>query len=326
MLAQASVGYIHYGIFSLGIIFFLALDLGVFNRKAHKISFKEALCWSSIWFSLSMAFAFFAIPEFYSEDAVGEKRLEFITGYILELSLSMDNVFVIALIFSYFKVKPEFQHRVLFWGILGALIMRGLMIGIGAAAVAKWEVILYLFGAFLLFTGIKLLFTDEEENVQPENNVLVRLARKFFPIHKNFERDKFIIQFEGRRMLTPMAIVLITIESTDVIFAVDSIPAIFAVTRDPFIVFTSNMFAILGLRSLYFVLAGAIDYFHYLKYGLALVLTFIGAKMLSHRWLEERFGDIPHWIPLVVVGVILVISMLASVVYKKNSEEHPEQG
>ena len=320
MFAEASVGYIHYGVFTLGMVIILALDLGVFNREAHRISFKEALCWSSLWFSCSVVFAIFAIPEFYSSDIASQKRIEYLTGYVLELSLSMDNVFVIALIFSYFKVHPEFQHRVLFWGILGALIMRGLMIGIGAAAVAKWEVILYLFGAFLLFTGVKMIFSNEDEGVEPENNVLVRIARKLLPVHKDFVGDKFIIQSEGRRMLTPMAIVLITIESTDVIFAVDSIPAIFVVTTDPFIVFTSNMFAILGLRSLYFVLAGAIDYFHYLKYGLSLVLVFIGAKMLCRHWVEEQFGEIPHWSSLAVVGTILLASIIASVFYKKNSE------
>ncbi len=320
MLAATSVGLAHYSVFTLAIIFVLAIDLGVFNRTPHKVSFKEALAWSSLWFSVSMLFGIFAIPEVYSADVSGAKRIEFLTGYVLELSLSMDNVFVIALIFSYFKVKSEFQHRVLFWGILGALIMRGLMIGIGAAAVAKWGAILYVFGVFLLITGIKMLFTSEDDSVEPENNILVKIARKFFPVHDQFEGEKFTVRIDGKTMLTPMAIVLITIESTDVVFAVDSIPAIFAVTTDPFIVFTSNMFAILGLRSLYFVLAGAIEYFHYLKYGLALVLAFIGAKMLLHHWIKNTFGEIPHWLPLAVVGAILAGSMVASIVHKKGSD------
>ena len=320
MFSATSVGLVHYGVFTLGVIFVLALDLGLFNRTPHKISFKEALGWSALWFSASMLFAFFAIQEVYPPAESGPKRIEFITGYVLELSLSMDNVFVIALIFSYFKVQTEFQHRVLFWGILGALIMRGLMIGVGAAAVARWDAILYIFGIFLLFTGIKMLFTSDDDDVEPENNILVKLARKFFPVHDQFEGEKFSVKIDGKTMITPMAVVLITIESTDVVFAVDSIPAIFAVTTDPFIVFSSNMFAILGLRSLYFVLAGAIEYFHYLKHGLALVLAFIGAKMLCHHWLEFKFGKIPHWIPLAVVGTILAVSMIASIVYKKGSD------
>lgn len=371
----------HYGVFVVGMLLILSLDLGLFNRKAHKVEFKEALGWSTLWFSLAMTFAFFAIPEVYDhesserfleldknhngkleqeeclirhQDSGLEKpdslrftetifnqfntdgnevlnkgeyslvlqhvsKLAFITGYILELALSMDNVFVIALIFAYFKVKPIYQHRVLFWGILGALIMRGLMIGVGAVAVAKFHWILYVFGAFLLFTGIKMLFYDDEDGVEPDKNPLVKLARKLFPVHDQFEGERFIIKVDGKRMLTPMAIVLVTIEYTDVIFAVDSIPAIFAVTTDPYIVFTSNMFAILGLRSLYFVLAGMIEVFHYLKYGLALVLAFIGAKMLAEPWLRDF--DIPAWGALVVVVAILLLSILASLLHKKNTSE-----
>ncbi len=318
-MIAASIAPWHYGVFVVGVLFILALDLGLFNRKAHKVGFREALGWTTLWFSLAMVFAFFAIPELYPDDPKApNKRIEFITGYILELSLSMDNVFVIALIFAYFKVKPEFQHRVLFWGIMGALIMRGLMIGVGAAAVAKFHWILYAFGAFLLFTGIKMLFHDDEEGVDPDNNPLVKLARKLFPVHDQFDGERFTTRIEGKRMLTPMAIVLVTIEYTDVIFAVDSIPAIFAVTTDPYIVFTSNMFAILGLRSLYFVLAGMIEMFHYLKYGLALVLAFIGAKMLAEPWLKDV---IPIWGALLVVLSILFISILASVVHKLRQRD-----
>jgi len=316
----ASIAPWHYGVFVVGVLFILALDLGLFNRKAHKVSFKEALGWSTLWFMMAMAFGFFALPELYSgETEAADKPMEFITGYILELSLSMDNVFVIALIFTFFKVKPEYQHRVLFWGIIGALVMRGLMIGVGAAAVARFHWILYGFGAFLLFTGIKMLFYDDEDGVDPDKNPLVKLARKLFPVHDQFEGERFIVEVDGKRMLTPMAIVLVTIEYTDVIFAVDSIPAIFAVTTDPYIVFTSNMFAILGLRSLYFVLAGMIEVFHYLKYGLALVLAFIGAKMLAEPWLRDF--DIPAWGALVVVVTILLLSVLASLLHKKNDSE-----
>ena len=257
---------------------------------------------------------FFTIPGLYGPELADAKRIEFITGYILELSLSMDNVFVIALIFTFFKVKPKYQHRVLFWGIIGALVMRGLMIGVGSAAVKRYEWILYIFGAFLLFTGLKMLFTDEDDGVEPEKNPMVKFARKIFPVHDQFVGGRFTTIIDGKKLLTPMAIVLVTVESTDVVFAVDSIPAIFAVTKDPFIVFTSNMFAILGLRSLYFVLAGAIELFHYLKYGLALVLVFIGAKMLAAHWIEESEIEIPSWGPLVVVATILFISIIASII------------
>jgi len=320
MLAYAGITAAHYGLFIAAVVLFLALDLGLFNRKAHKIGFREAIAWTTLWFSLAMVFAFFFIPAELDVGVEKHPRMAFITGYILELSLSMDNVFVIALIFTYFRVDVKYQHRVLFWGILGAIIMRGLMIGVGAVAVAQWGWILYLFGAFLLFTGIKMLFAGDDEGVEPEKNFLVRIARRFFPVHDRYDEDHFVTLHEGRRMLTPMAIVLITVESTDVVFAVDSIPAIFSVTTDPFIVFTSNMFAILGLRSLYFVLAGAIEYFHYLQYGLALVLAFIGAKMLGEHWLEQRFGEIPHWMPLAIVGGIILVSIIASIIHKLRDQ------
>ena len=332
MLRYDEIGLWHYGLFILGVIVFIALDLGVFHRKSHKVGFREALSWPAVWFSMAMAFAFVVLPtdasvpedvkearaelkkrevehhvilkkhqeadrnatnakhaqlksakaqidaaQVAAKEAWGNiephPRVTFITGYVLELSLSMDNVFVIALIFTFFRVDSKYQHRLLFWGILGAVLLRGFMIGVGAAAVANWRGVLYLFGAFLLFTGIKMLFTDDDDGVEPEGNPLVRLARRIFPVHDQFDGEKFTTRIDGKLMLTPLAIVLITIESTDVVFAVDSIPAIFGITLDPFIVFTSNMFAIMGLRSLYFVLAGAIEYFHYLRHGLALVLA-----------------------------------------------------
>jgi len=278
MFAEITITPIHWAIFIFCILIFLALDLGVFHRKAHVVRFKEALAWTTVWFCMAMLFAAGLWRWKDKENAV-----EFITGYLIELSLSMDNVFVIALLFAYFKVPSEHQHRVLFWGIIGALVMRGVMIGVGAALVERFNWVLYVFGAFLVFSGIKMFFADEG-GVEPENNFVLRMARKFFPISNHFEGQKFFTTLNGRRALTPLALVLIMVETTDLVFALDSIPAIFGVTKKAFIVFTSNVFAILGLRSLYFVLANAIDLFRLLKYGLALVLVFVGGKMLAEWW------------------------------------------
>jgi tellurite resistance protein TerC len=304
MLGTIEITPIHWVGFILVIIFFLALDLGVFHRHAHVVTFKEALGWTLLWFSLAMAFAAGLVPLRGLEAAK-----EYLTGYLIELSLSMDNVFVIALIFSYFRVPAEQQHRVLFWGILGALIMRGLLIGLGAALIAVFHWILYVFGVFLIYSGVKMIFVDTE-GVHPERNPVIRLARKLYPVSPDFEGQKFLTRWEGKLALTPLAIVLLMVETTDLIFALDSIPAIFGITNDPFIVFTSNVFAILGLRSLYFVLAGAIQYFKYLKIGLSIVLVFIGVKMLIEIW---------HWeinttISLIIVGAILVLSVIVSVI------------
>jgi tellurite resistance protein TerC len=313
MLALITVTPWHWIGFIACVIVFLALDLGLFHRKAHVVGFKEALIWTGVWFTLAMVFALGIRHVSTPKDS-----LEFITGYLIELSLSMDNVFVIALIFTYFKVPAQFQHRVLFWGILGALIMRGLLIGVGVALIDNLQWILYLFGAFIVYTGVKMFFVETE--VDPEKNKIIRLARKFFPITPQFEGQKFVTEWNGRRALTPLALVLLMVETTDLLFAFDSIPAIFAVTRDPFIVFTSNVFAILGLRSLYFVLAGAVEYFRYLKYGLALVLVFIGVKMLidphdsEHpRWFQR---DIPILLSLLIVASIILISILLSLIAK----------
>jgi tellurite resistance protein TerC len=248
-----------------------------------------------------------------------------VTGYITELSLSMDNVFVIALIFGYFRVPSEFQHRVLFWGIVGALIMRGIMIAAGAALIQRFEWLLYVFGAFLLFTGIKMLFA-EDEGPEPERNPLIRLTRRIFPVTNSFEGQRFTTRVGGRLALTPLALVLVMVETTDLIFAVDSIPAIFGFTTDPFIVFTSNIFAILGLRSLYFVLAGAIRYFRYLKVGLSLVLAFIGIKMLidPHHAPPKWFQlDIPTGMSLLIVATIILTSILGSVIAVKKTSTPP---
>ncbi len=306
MLAEIEISPWHWAGFVLCVLVFLALDLGVFHRQAHVVSFREALGWTTVWFVTALSFALFVaravIPDWRVEEST-----EFITGYVIELSLSMDNVFVIALIFTYFGVPLHNQHRVLFWGILGALLMRGLMIWLGAELIARFHWMLYVLGGFLVFTGIKMA-CSEEEGVEPEKNAVVRLVRRFFPIASQFDGQKFITRRDGRMMLTPLALVLVMVETTDLIFAVDSIPAIFAVTENPFIVFTSNVFAILGLRSLYFVLAGAIGYFRYLKVGLSIVLSVIGLKMLAAKWYH-----IPTSLALMAVGSIIALSIVASV-------------
>jgi tellurite resistance protein TerC len=288
--------------FIVGVLVFLALDLGVFHRRSHVVKFKEALAWTLGWVVLALIFATVLWPWRGRDEAVA-----FLTGYVIELSLSMDNVFVIALIFAYFRVPREFQHRVLFWGILGALVMRGLMIGAGTALVARFHWTLYLFGAFLVYSGLKMLFADDQ-GVHPEDNPLIRLVRKLYPVTPEFHGQRFRVRTEGRHALTPLALTLVMVETADLVFALDSIPAVFAVTTKFFIVFTSNVFAILGLRSLYFVLAGAIEYFRYLKYGLSIVLVFIGAKMLA----KEKV-DLPTGWALAIVAAIIVISILLSV-------------
>lgn len=321
--AALSIGPVYWAWFIGAVLIFLALDLGVFHRKPHAVGFGEALMWTSIWFSMSMAFAFWIAPAMVGEQWTGDHTKLFITGYVVELSLSMDNVFVIALIFSFFRVPAEFQHRVLFWGILGALIMRAAMILLGASLIHQFHWILYLFGAFLLITGIKMLFAGDEE-VEPEKNFAIRLARKFYPVSTQFDGQKFFTELDGRRALTPLALCLIMVETTDLIFAVDSIPAIFGITTEAFIVFTSNVFAILGLRSLYFVLVGLLRHFCYLKYGLALVLVFIGFKMLIVLW-KGRPGWLNfsenHDMVLIIVGAILGLSIVASLLASKKEPE-----
>lgn len=303
MLEPAVITVWHYAGFIVVILLFLALDLGVFHKHAHVVKVREALLWTTLWFVLAMAFGL-GLGWARSREEAGL----FITGYILELTLSMDNVFVIALIFGYFQVPVIHQHRVLFWGILGALVMRGLMIGVGAILIAEAHWVLYVFGAFLIYSGIKMV-SSNEEGVHPEKNPIVRLARKFFPIAPQFDGQKFITYKYGGTKLTPLALVLVMVETTDLVFALDSIPAIFGVTQEPFLVFTSNVFAILGLRSLYFVLAGAIEYFRYLKFGLSLALIYIGVKMLAAKWLTIPFG-----MSLGIILAIILSSMLASVI------------
>jgi tellurite resistance protein TerC len=296
MVAVVEIQWWHWVSFILVIVFFLALDLGVFHREAHAVSFKEALGWTAVWFTTAMIFACTLVPVRGRDNA-----LDFVQGYLIELSLSMDNVFVMAVIFQFFKVQAAHQHRVLFWGILGALVMRGLMIWLGAELIRSYDWVLYIFGVFLVLTGIKMLITDEAEEIHPEKNPILRLARRFFPVRPDYDGQRFFSTWQGQRALTPLALVLLMVETTDLVFALDSIPAIFGVTTDPFIIFTSNVFAILGLRSLYFVLAGAIAYFRYLKYGLAVVLAFIGFKMLAADWIHVPSS----WSLLIVVGILL---------------------
>lgn len=296
--------------FSFFILLMLSLDLGLLNRKAHAVKYREAVIWSTIWVSLALIFA--GLVFYYQGSTRG---LEFLTGYLIELSLSVDNLFVFLLIFSYFKVPAKYQHRVLFWGVMGALVMRLTMIFIGAALIQRFHWIIYIFGFFLVYTGIKM-FKQEELDIQPEDNPVVKFVTRFIPITRHYEEEKFFTRVNGKRMGTLLFMVLIILEVTDLVFAVDSIPAIFAITTNTFIVYTSNVFAILGLRSLYFLLAGVVEKFQYLKMGLAIVLTFIGCKMLV-----VAVGiHIPIWISLTFVAVVLLSSVGASLLWPKHCE------
>src|SRR5438552_13306659 len=310
MPEQIEITPYHWAGFIVIVLLFLSLDLGVFHRRDHVVKFKEALTWITIGFGLSLAFCGALIRLRSREEA-----LEFFTGYIIELSLSMDNVFVMAVIFAYFRVPLEYQHRVLFWGILGALIMRGVMIGLGAALINRFDWVLQVLGVILIGSGLKMIFFGDKPP-DPEKNIVLRLARNLFPVTDGFHGQKFLARLDGRAALTPLALVLLMVETTDLIFAVDSIPAIFAVTKKPFIVFTSNVFAILGLRSLYFVLAGAIGYFRYLKVGLSLVLCVIGVKMLLGAW----DVDIPTTTSLAVVASIILTSIVFSVIVRRREQ------
>lgn len=297
--------------FNVFVLAMLALDLGVFHRKAHEVKVKEALIWSAVWIALALLFNlgvyFWRGPEV---------ALEFFTGYLIEKSLSVDNIFVFILIFSYFSVPALYQHKVLFWGILGALLMRAILIAVGATLIAKFHWIIYVFGGFLIITGIKMA-VQKSTGIHPEKNPLVRLFKRFMPVTNDYRGEKFFIRENGRRFATPLFLVLLMVEFTDLVFAVDSIPAIFAITKDPFIVYTSNVFAILGLRSLYFALAGVMGYFHYLKIGLAVVLVFVGTKMM----LVDVY-KIPIALSLSVVGGILLLSVLASLIWPRRRSEN----
>lgn len=296
--------------FSVFILLMLSLDLGLLNRKAHTIKYREAAIWSAVWVALASIFA--GLVFYYQGTTRG---LEFVTGYLIELSLSVDNLFVFLLVFSYFKVPAKYQHRVLFWGVMGALVMRLTMIFVGAALIQRFEWIIYIFGAFLVYTGIKM-FRQEELDIQPEDNPVVRLVTRFIPISHHYDEQKFFTRINGKLTGTLLLLVLVIVEVTDLVFAVDSIPAIFAITTNTFIVYTSNVFAILGLRSMYFLLAGVVEKFQYLKMGLAIVLTFIGLKMLV-----VAVGiHVPIWISLVFVAVVLISSVAASIIWPKDCE------
>jgi tellurite resistance protein TerC len=305
--------------FNLFVLLVLALDLGVFHRKAHVIKFKEAMIWSAVWITLAAAFGVFVYLWRGAHPA-----LEFATGYLIEQSLSVDNLFVFLVLFGYFKVPQEQQYRVLFWGIIGALLMRGVFIVAGVALINRFHFIIYVFGAFLVYTGFKLAFQDETE-VHPEHNPVLKLVRKWFPMTTDYVGGRFFFHQGGKRYATPLLAVLVVVETTDLLFAVDSIPAILAITRDPFIVYTSNVFAILGLRSMYFALAGMLELFHHLNYGLAAILSFVGVKMLLSNGSLELWGiplhaEIPIHVSLIVVASLLALSITASLVFPAKSK------
>lgn len=296
--------------FLLFVLLMLALDLGVFHRKSHEVKIREALAWSAVWISLALIFnvgVYFLMGK--------EKAIEFLTGYVIEKSLSVDNLFVFIMVFSYFNVDTKYQHKVLFWGILGALVMRAIFIFAGVALIQQFHWIIYVFGAFLIFTGIKML-VQKDEKIEPEKNPLVRLFKRFFPVTDTTHGDRFFVKINARTVATPLFIVLLIIEFTDLIFAVDSIPAILAISTDTFIIFTSNVFAILGLRALYFALAGIAKLFYYLKYGLSAILVFVGVKMVI-----AGFFKIPVMYSLLVIVSILILSILASVIFPKKQTE-----
>ena len=296
-------------LFNVFVLIMLALDLGVFHRHAHEVKMKEALTTSAVWIALALLFnvgIYFWMGE--------KKALEFLTGYIIEKSLSVDNIFVFIMVFTYFHVPALHQHKILFWGIIGALIMRAIFIFAGVALITKFHWMIYVFGLFLIVTGIKMAF-QKDKKIEPEKNPVIRLFRKVFPVADSYDGSRFFTRVNGKRLATPMMIVLVVIETTDLIFAVDSIPAILAVTDDPFIVYTSNVFAILGLRALYFALAGIMQLFHYLAYGLSAVLVFVGAKMM----LVDVY-KIPIQFSLLVIVLILTIAVVASIIRSRSKE------
>ena len=323
-----------YGLFTLFLLLMLALDLGVFHRKAHTVSFKEAGIWSVVWVSLALVFNYvlyryalwkfpqderlMAIPNFNPDLAAWTVSLEFLTGYIVEKSLSVDNIFIFVMVFAYFAIPPKYQHRVLFYGILGALVFRAIFIAMGSALM-QYQWIIYIFGAFLIITGIKMFFAHKEE-IEPEKNFLIRIFKNFMPVTPRFHGQSFFSKINGRWHATPLFIALLFLEATDVIFAVDSVPAIFAITAEPMIVFTSNIFAILGLRAMYFMLAGVIDRFYLLKYGLAVVLVFVGLKMV---WLNDAFGGkFPITWSLGVITGVIALSVIGSLLFPRK-ENNP---
>jgi tellurite resistance protein TerC len=322
-----------YGAFTLFVLALLALDLGVFHRKAHAVGFREAAAWSVIWVALALAFNYgfyryalwkFAddprIPAagFAAADAARQAGLEFLTGYIIEKSLSVDNIFVFVIVFGFFAVPAAYQHRILFYGILGALIFRAVFIAIGSVLM-QYHWVIWLFGGFLVLTGVKMLFAPEKP-IAPDKNPVIRLFRRLVPVTGDLHGQRFFVRLGGAIHATPLLMALLFVELTDIVFAVDSVPAIFAITKEPLIVYTSNVFAILGLRALYFLLAGAVESFHLLKYGLAFILIFVGLKM---AWLNDLFGGkFPIGISLGIIGAILAVSIALSLMFPKKSTAH----
>jgi tellurite resistance protein TerC len=296
-------------LFNLFVLGMLAVDLGLLQRPGHTVKFREALTWSLLWIGLAGAFAVLIYSRYGHTTAV-----EFVTGYVIELSLSVDNLFIFLLIFRYFRVAPEHQHKVLFWGIVGALVMRGIFIVVGIGLIQRFYWITYIFGALLVYSGIKL-FRQHGVGIEPENNPVLRLFRHWVPMTENYEGGKFVVR-RARLYATPLLAVLALVETTDVLFATDSIPAVLAITLKPFIVYTSNVFAVLGLRSMYFLLAGMMELFHYLHYGLAAILIFVGTKMLV-----SNYYPIPTWIALGVVAGVLLVAVLASLLHPKGQEQ-----
>jgi tellurite resistance protein TerC len=296
-------------LFNLFVLGMLALDLGLLRRPGHTVKFREALAWTLIWVGLAGAFALLVYSRYGHATGV-----EFVTGYVIELSLSVDNLFIFILIFRFFRVAPEHQHKVLFWGIVGALVMRAAFIVVGIGLIRRFHWITYIFGALLVYSGIKL-FRQHEAGIEPQNNPVLRLFRHWVPTTENYEGDKFVVR-RGRLYATPLLVVLVLVESMDLVLATDSIPAVLAITLKPFIVYTSNVFAVLGLRSMYFLLAGMMELFHYLHYGLAAILIFVGAKMLV-----SNYYPIPTLAALGVVGGVLLISVLASLLHPQNQRQ-----
>ena len=290
------------------VLVMLALDLGVFHRTSHEIKFKEAAAWSAVWIGLAVVFAGLV---WWLRG--GRSALEFLTAYIIEESLSVDNLFVFLLIFSYFRVAKRDQHGVLFWCILGAMVFRAVFILVGVALIQRFEWVIYIFGAILIYSGIKMGLEKEKE-IHPDQNPVLKLFRRFMPVTQDYQGTKFFVRREGRLFATPLFLVLLVVETTDLIFAVDSIPAVLAITQDRFIVYTSNIFAIMGLRALYFALKGAMDLFHHLHYGLAIILVFVGAKMILSAWHIE----IPIGVALGLVGGVLALSVIASLVWPER--------
>lgn len=311
--------WIFWVLFNVFVLAMLALDLGVFHRRKHVVGFREAIGWTIVWITLAGGFA--VLIYFFGHTMTGghtrpnsELTLEFVTGYLVEESLSVDNLFVFLVIFRYFSVPRRFQHEVLFWGVVGALVMRGAFILLGIQLLNAFAWAIYIFGVILIYSGVKL-FRQQGETIEPERNIVLRWFRKLFRVTEDYEGEKFFVMRRGMRYATPLAVVLVMIETTDLMFATDSIPAVLAITREPFIVFTSNVFAILGLRSLYFALAGMIEVFHFLHYGLSIILIFIGAKMVASHYVR-----IPIGVALGVVAGVLLLSIVLSLLFPKKAE------